>query len=78
MPRTGLSARDEAPLFLELRRVDLAARETLLQDFQGSGYCGVGLVLMGGTALATTLAAVAAVLATAFAFGFGLGLNFLH
>jgi hypothetical protein len=33
MPRTGSGVRDEASFFLELGRVDLAASETLLQNF---------------------------------------------
>ena len=82
MLRAGLGVRDEESLFLELRRVDLAASETLLQDFQGGDCCGVGFVLVRGTALAAALAVVATVLAAifaaAFAFGFGLRLNFLH
>ena len=78
MLRAGSGVRDEASLFLELRRVDLAASETLLQDFQGGGWCGVGFVLVRRTALASALGAVPAVLAAAFAFGFGLRLNFLH
>ena len=78
MSRAELGVRDEASLFLELRRVDLAASETLLQDFQGVSCCGVGFVLVRGTALATTLGTVATVLAAAFAFGLGLRLSFLH
>jgi hypothetical protein len=46
MSRPGSGVRDEAPLFLELRRVDLAASETLLQDFQGVGCYGVGFLLV--------------------------------
>jgi hypothetical protein len=78
MSRAGLGIRDQASLFLELRRVDLAASETLLQDFQGVSCCGVGFVLVRGTALATTLDTVATILAAAFAFGLGLRLSFLH
>jgi hypothetical protein len=78
MSRAGSGVRDETSLFLELRSVDLAASETLLQDFQGGGCRGVGFVLVRGTALATMLGAIATVLAAAFAFGFGLRLSFLH
>ena len=79
MSRAGSGVRNETSFFLELRRVDLAASETLLQDFQGACcYCCVAFVLVGRTALATALAAVATVLPAAFAFGFGLRLNFLH
>ena len=78
MSQAGLGVRDKASLFLELRRVDLAASETLLQDFQGVGCCGGGFVLVRRTALASALGAVATVFAAAFAFGFGLRLNFLH
>ena len=37
MLQAGSGVRDEAPFFLELCRVDLAASKTLLQDFQGVG-----------------------------------------
>jgi hypothetical protein len=76
--RAGSGVRNQASLFFELRRVDLAASETLLQDFQGGGCCNVGFVLVRGTAPATTLGAIAAVLAATFAFGFRLRLRFLH
>jgi hypothetical protein len=82
MSRVRLGVRDEASFLLELSRVDFAASETLLQDFQGVGCCGVGFVVARGTALAATLAAVAAIVAAifaaAFTFGLGLSLNFLH
>jgi hypothetical protein len=78
MSRAGSGVRNQASLFFELRRIDLAASKALLQDFQGLGCCGVGFVLMRGTALATMLGAISAVLAATFAFSFGLRLSFLH
>jgi hypothetical protein len=74
MSRAGSGVCDEASLFLEFRPVDLAASETLLLDFQG-GCCGIGFVLVRGTAFATALGAIATVLAATFAFGFGLRLS---
>jgi len=79
MSRVGLGVRDEASLLLELSRVDLAASETLLEDFQRArGSSRIAFVFVRGFALPAVLGAVATVLATAFAFGFGLRLSFLH
>jgi hypothetical protein len=76
-----LGIRDEASLFLELCRVDFAARETQLKDLQRVGCCGVGLVFVRRPTFATALAAmatVAGIFAAALAFNFGLRLSFLH
>jgi hypothetical protein len=76
---TVLAGRDQASLFLELRRVDFATRETLLKDFQRvGGSSRVALVLVRRVALPTALGAVPAVLAAAIAFSFALRLSFLH
>jgi hypothetical protein len=68
--RAGLGVCDDASLFLELGRVNLAASKTLLQDFQWVGCCGVGFVLVRGTALA-------AIFAAAFFFGFRVAFELL-